>query len=63
MNAPRASEARKNFFFKKKKQKTFILFGLRAFAQSETKGNQKFFASPGGAPFFQKRSSSFLCVP
>jgi hypothetical protein len=51
---PASAQGSKNFFFEKKKQKTFILSGLRALTPTEAQRNQKFFAS-----FFQKRSSSF----
>jgi hypothetical protein len=50
---------RKRFFFEKKKQKTFIYCGLWRWCCHRPQ-DQKFFASPGGAPFFQKRSASFL---
>jgi len=47
-------EESKNFFFEKKKQKTFINLGQRLFHQHGI-NYQKFFAS-----FFQKRSSCLL---
>jgi hypothetical protein len=46
----------KRFFFEKKKQKTFGPWG-RWHAPARARSKQKFFASPGGAPFFQKRSA------
>jgi hypothetical protein len=68
MNAPIASKGSKNFFFKKKaprlgKQKTFDHLSSQVVPPPIVKTKQKFFASPGGAPFFQKRSSFLLSVP
>jgi hypothetical protein len=45
-------------FLKKKKQKNFLYCG-RWHARATARSKQKFFASPGGAPFFQKRSAFF----
>jgi hypothetical protein len=42
----------------KKKQKNFIYCGLWR-APANARGQRKFFASPGGEPFFQKRSAFF----
>jgi hypothetical protein len=53
------SVGRKRFFFEKKKQKTSVYCGSWH-ARADAPKDQKFFASPGGAPFFQKRSASFL---
>jgi putative SOS response-associated peptidase YedK len=54
-----ASESRKNFFFEKKKQKTFIIFGLY------TARKQKFFGARSRAhsAFFQKRTFFTVSAP
>jgi hypothetical protein len=54
-------EERKRFFFEKKaprpgKQKTFGKVGQWLWNRHGLK-EQKFFGSPGGAPFFQKRTA------
>jgi len=48
-------EGRKNFFFEKKKQKTFDFSWPQVVSAPVAQIKQKFFAS-----FFQKRSSSLL---
>jgi hypothetical protein len=53
--APQGSEARKQFFFEKKNQKTFALYGACRSYVSRHLNRQKFFGS-----FFQKRTASSL---
>jgi hypothetical protein len=54
-------EVRKHFFFVNKKEAKKTLFTLdRAGLTARGPVSQKFFASPGGEPFFQKRSA---CLP
>jgi hypothetical protein len=43
-------------FVNKKKQKNFACWGIWLW-RGQSPLEQKFFASPGGAPFFQKRSA------
>jgi hypothetical protein len=53
-------KARKNFFFEKKKQKTFTICGQQAVQIGQpdaARNRQKFFGS-----FFQKRTASFSCL-
>jgi hypothetical protein len=45
-------------FLKKRSKKLLLNWALGR--DTSTAQDQKFFGSPGGAPFFQKRTSSFL---
>jgi hypothetical protein len=53
--APAAAKVRKQFFFEKKNQKTFVLLAYANDTTGTYRSEEKFFGS-----FFQKRTACFL---
>jgi hypothetical protein len=55
-------EVSKNFFFEKKKQKTFGLFGPRAPQRPATKGIKSFLLPRAGRLFFKKEVLAYFLL-